>query len=200
MSIFKKQIDFGQFITDAITCSINFYDANFDKFIPLADEFHVLTQKDKEELRESGYSLIVADLMVSCQIHFGKIISNEQIGREVGFIYALFLGKEMHLNKNEIDGKANELKNLLTALEKNEDKEIYRKVDKTKDGLKFLLCSTFAELYSGDNLKDKIVEGKRFAAFKLAKAIAKADLVRTMLKEFEIKYTSIAEDNSGKTQ
>jgi hypothetical protein len=138
--------------------------------------------------------------MVSCQIHFGKIISNEQIGREIGFIYVLFLGKEKHLNKNEIDRKANELENLLIALEKNEDKETCRKIGKTKDGLKFLLCSTFAELYSGDNLKDKIVKGKRFAAFKLAKAIIKTDLVRIMLKEFKIKYTPIAEDSSGKTQ
>jgi hypothetical protein len=195
MSIFKKQIDFGQFITEAISSSINFYDANFDKLIPLADEFHVLTEEDKKELRESGYALIIADLMVSCRIHFGGKISNEQIGRECGFIYVVFLRKVKHLNKNEIDRKTSELENLLTTLEKNEDKETYRKVEKTEDGLKFLLCSSFAELYSGDNLKDRKVEGKRFAAFKLAKAIVKTDLVRIMLKEFKIKYAPMAGDN-----
>jgi hypothetical protein len=30
------------------------------------------------------------------------------------------------------------------------------------------------------------VEGKNFAAFKLAKAIVKADLVETMLKDFKV--------------
>jgi len=182
MVFLKKSIDFGQFVGDAIFNSVNFYDANSEKLIPMADEFKVLDKDDAAELKELGYSLIIADLMISCQVNFSGKISNEETGKAVGFLYTRFLNEVKHLDENEIKRKANTLGKLLGAVEANE-----KKPNNTEEELKLLLCSTFAELYSGENLKDKKVEGKRFAAFKLAKAIVKADIIKTMLKEFKIK-------------
>lgn len=182
MTFFKKKIDFGQFIGDAIFNSVNFYDANSEKLIPMADEFKVLDKDDAAELKELGYSLIIADLMISCQINFSDKISNEEAGKAIGFLYTRFLNEVKHLGENEIKIKTDALGKLLGAVEANE-----KKPNNTEEELKLLLCSTFAELYSGENLKDKKVEGKRFAAFKLAKAIVKADIIKTMLKEFKIK-------------
>lgn len=188
MSFFKKKIDSNRFIADAISGSVDFYDSNFDKLVPLADEFNVLTDDDKAELKEFGYALIVADLMTSCQINFGEKISNEAIGKEIGFIYVRFLGEVKHLDENNINKRTNTIQKLLTAIEANEDKEIYKKAGNPEDNFRFLLCSTFTELYSGDNLADKKVEGKRFAAFKLAKGIVKADIIKIMLKEYRVDW------------
>lgn len=188
MSLFKKKIESSQFIADAISGSVNFYDSNFDKLVPLADEFHVLTDEDKTELKESGYALIIADIMTSCQINFGEKVSNEAIGKEIGFIYVQFLGEVKHLSENDIEKKTSAIQKLLAAIETNEGKEIYKKAGNPEDNFRFLLCSTFAELYSGDNLADKKVEGKRFAAFKLAKGVVKADIIKIMLKEFKVDW------------
>ena len=182
MAFFKKSIDFGQFIGDAIFNSVNFYDVNSEKLIPMADEFKVLDKDDMAELKELGYSLIIADLMISCQVNFSGKTSNEETGKAIGFLYTRFLNEVKHLDENEIKRKTDTLGKLLGAVEANE-----KKPNNTEEELKLLLCSTFAELYSGENLKDKKVEGKRFAAFKLAKAIVKADIIKTMLKEFKIK-------------
>lgn len=181
MAFFKKSIDFGQFIGDAIFNSVNFYDANSEKLIPMTDEFKILDNNDAAELKELGYSLIIADLMISCQINFGSKISNEEAGKAIGFLYTRFLNEVKHLNENEIKKKTDVLGKLLDAIEANG-----KQSGSTEEELKLLLCSTFAELYSGENLKDKKVEGKRFAAFKLAKAIVKADMIKTMLKEFKV--------------
>jgi len=180
MTLFKKSIDFGQFIADAIFNSVNFYDSNSEKLISMADEFKVLDRGDVEELKDFGYALIVADLMISCQINLGYKISDEKIGETIGFLYVKFLNEVKHFNNDKIKRKIDTFEKLLSAVEANEKK------NNTEESLKLLLCSTFAELYSGSNLKDEKVEGKRFAAFKLAKAVVKADMIRTMLKEFKI--------------
>jgi len=184
MSFFKENIDFGQFIGDAIFNSVNFYDANSEKLISMADEFKVLNKNDAVELKELGYSLIIADLMVSCKVNFSGKISNKEIGKTIGFLYTRFLNEIKHLDENEIKKKVDVLGKLLDVVETNE------KSNNTEEELKFLLCSTFAKFYSGGNLKDKKVEGKRFAAFKLAKVFVKADIIKTMLKEFKIKQKS----------
>lgn len=41
MSIFKKKIDFSQFLADLISVQFEFLEKNFDKLIILADEFGV---------------------------------------------------------------------------------------------------------------------------------------------------------------
>lgn len=180
MSFFKKKITLSQLIADSIFSSINFYDSNSDKLISMSDEFKVLDKNDVEELKEVGYALIIADLDISCAINFSDRISNEEIGKAIGFLYAKLLKEEKHLSEEESEKKMNTFLKLLSLLEANE------KGNNTEDGLKLLLCTTFAKLYSGDNLKDKKVEGKNFAAFKLAKAIVKADFVGKMLKDFKV--------------
>jgi hypothetical protein len=49
MSIFKQKINFSQFLADLIILQCDFLQNNFNKLVVLADEFKVLTEKDKEE-------------------------------------------------------------------------------------------------------------------------------------------------------
>lgn len=183
MSLFKKNITVGQFVADAINNSISFYESNIEKMVELSDEYKVMGEKDKKELKEFGYALIIADLMLSGQINFGDKISNEEFGKLVAFIYVKFLNEVKGLEKNEIEKRTDSLEKLLDALESGEDR-----ADGTADGLRFLLCSVFSELYSAGDLKDQKIQGKRFAAFKMAKAVVKTDLINIMLKEFKIDF------------
>jgi len=183
--LFKKSIEFSQFIADAIFNSMNFYDSNFEKMIVMADEFNVLNNRDKGELKDFGYALIIADLIISGSMHFNGRVTSEEMGRVVGFLYVKFLKEARLLNEKEIEKKTNNIGNLLTALEESEGNPVNG--NNTENDPKFLLCSTFSKLYSGDNLKDEKVRGKGFAAFKLAKAVVKSDLIKIMLKEFRVK-------------
>lgn len=185
MSFFKKQITLSQLIADSIFNSINFYDSNSNKLIQMSDELKVLDGNDVDELKELGHALIVADLQISCAVNFNNKISNEKIGEAMGFLYAKYLKEIKKLTETEIEVKMETFFKLLTLLETNEGKNNIE-FEKVSDSLKLLLCTSFAKLYSGDNLKDKKVEGKNFAAFKLAKAIVKSDFVGTMLKDFKV--------------
>lgn len=185
MSFFKKKITLSQLIADSIFNSIHFYDSNSDKLISMSDELKVLDRNDMEELKELGYALIIADLQISCAVNFNDKISNEKIGEAIGFLYGKYLKEIKKITDEEIDKKMETFLKLLTLLETNEENDNVG-FDKVSDSLKLLLCTSFAKLYSGDNLKDKKAEGKNFAAFKLAKAIVKADLVGTMLKDFKV--------------
>ncbi len=49
MGLFKQKIDFSQFLADLISFQYDFLENNFNKLIVLADEFKVLTEKDKED-------------------------------------------------------------------------------------------------------------------------------------------------------
>ncbi len=184
MSLFKKNITLSQFVADVINNSISFYESNNEKMVDLADEYKVMDEKDKNELKDFGYALIIANLMLSGQIHFGNKISNEKFGKLVVFIYVKFFKEVKSLGKNEIEKRIGSLEKLLGTLESSEDR-----ADGTADGLRFLLCSVFSELFSDGNLKKQKVQGKRFAAFKMAKAVVKADLIKIMLKEFKINFS-----------
>lgn len=183
MALFKKSISLSQFAADAVNNSISFYESNSDRMIDMSDEYKVMTEKDKEELKEFGYALIVADLMLSGQIHFGDKVSNEEFGKLAGFIYVKFLKEVKNLTEKEIEKRTDALEKLLGSLESSEDR-----ADGTADGLRFLLCSIFSELYAEGDIKDQKVQGKRFAAFKMAKAIVKTDLIKIMLKELKVDF------------
>ena len=186
MALFKKNISLSQFVADAINNSISFYESNSDRMIDLADEYNVMEEKDKNELKEFGYALIIADLMLSGQIHFGDRISNEEFSKLVGFIYVKFLKEVKNMEENEIEKRTNVLEKILGTLESSEDR-----ADGTADGLRFLLCSIFSELYAEGEIKDQKVQGKRFAAFKMAKAVIKSDLINIMLKEFKVDFSHL---------
>ena len=74
MSIFKKKIDFGQFLADLITHQCDFLGNNFNKLVTLADEFKVLTEKDKEEFLDKAHELIIVDILMSCNQNFYRAI------------------------------------------------------------------------------------------------------------------------------
>lgn len=190
MAFFKKNIDFGQFVGDAILGSVNFYETNADKLIAMADELKVLEENDMTELKELGYSLVIADLMTSCQINLNNKVSNEEIGEAFSFLYARFLGEVKHLTKKEIEPRMQTLIKLIGESEKNGDSPMSDRIKNSsaseEEKFQILLCSTFAQMYSGENLRDKKVEGKKFVAFKLAKAFVKANLIKTILKDFKI--------------
>lgn len=181
MFLFKKKIEFHQFIANAVFNSVNSYDSNFDKMVVLADEFNVLTAKDKDKLRDFGYSLIMVDLIISGTVLFNGDITNEELSREIGLIYVKFLNEVKHLNENEIQQKVDDAMKLINATESAEGSE---------NDLKFLLCSKFAELYSGNKFTDEKIRQKNFAVMKLANALVKADILKLMSKENNIVWNS----------
>lgn len=182
MSIFKKKIKFNQFVADVIYDYMNFLDSNIDKMIPLADEYKSLSEKDTEKLKDSAYSLVINDIMISIGEHLGNKISSENIGYIVGYLYVKYLKEVKHLDENDIKNKTSEFEILFTNLESKVNKS-----GKDKE-LKFVLCHTFAEIYSSENLTDETVKGKNFAAFKLAKSLIKADFVKLMLNEYSVDF------------
>jgi len=115
-------------------------------------------------------------------------ISSEDVGRVVGFLYTKYLKEVKKLNEKEIEKRVKYLLDeLITKIIENEEK--IEKNGGSESDPKFALCHTFSTLYSGNNMIDENVRGKEFAAFKLAKAIVKADLVGHMLKEFKIDFS-----------
>lgn len=177
MFLFKKKIEFPQFIANAVFNSVNSYDSNFDKMVVLADEFNVLTTKDKDKLRDFGYALVIVDLIISGTVLFNNNLTNEELGLEVGTIYIKFLNEVKHLSEKEIQQKVDDAMKLISATESAEGSE---------DDLKFLLCSKFAEIYSGNKLTDEKIRQKNFAAMKLANALVKANILKLMSKENNI--------------
>ena len=186
MAFFKQKIDFGQFVGEAISNSIKSYDANADKWIPMADESNVLNDAEKAELKELGYSLVIADLIVSCGIHFKNKVSSEAISYAVSFLYMRFLKEVKQLTENDIEKQKVALEKLINKATEQSEK-IYEKHNlSADDNLKVALASAFAELYAGDDYRSEKAEDKRFAAFKFAKGIVKVDLVGLMLKEYKV--------------
>ena len=113
--------------------------------------------------------------MVGIINHFNKKISNEDTEKVVTALYVKFLKEVKSLDKNQIKEKVNKLQKVLWA-----------KTDNTQKDLKLRLCFAFSNLYSGENYKDQKYKGKNFAAFKFATAITKADLIKTMLKDYDV--------------
>ena len=91
MSTFKNKIDFGQFLADLITHQCDFLENNFNKLVTLADEFKVLTDKDKEEFLDKAHELIIVDILMSCNQNFCKDLSSEEVGEAVSIVYAQYL-------------------------------------------------------------------------------------------------------------
>jgi hypothetical protein len=198
MSIFKK-IDFSQFLADLITFQCDFLENNFNKLVVLADEFKVLTEKDKEEFLDKAHELIIVDILMSCNQHFYKTLSSEEVGEAVSIVYAKYLTEYKKISKTLAEKKLERAMELFDLVCKAEEetqkrdkhyKEIgyksYPKIGSDVDKQKFYLSSGFASYCVGHDIKSENWEGKNFAAFKLAKGFVKADIVKTMLKEFKI--------------
>ena len=64
----------------------------------------------------------------------------------------------------------------------------FPKIDRDVDKERFYLCSAFAKYYAGEDVKSESWEGRHFAAFKLAKALTKADIVAAALKHYKVTF------------
>jgi hypothetical protein len=199
MSLFKQKIDFSQFLSDLITFQFDFLEDNFDKLIILADEFKVLTEKDKENFLDKAHELIIVDITVRCSQHFYKNLSSEEVGEAVIIVYAKYLTEYKKVLKIVAEKKLEIVMELFELVCKAEEdirkrdenyKKIgyksYPKIDNDIDKQKFYLCSGFAEYCAGEDMKSENWEGKHFAALKLAKGFVKGDIVTNSLKHYAI--------------
>ncbi len=191
MSIFKKKIDFGQFLADLITHQCDFLGNNFNKLVTLADEFKVLTEKDKEEFLDKAHELIIVDILMSCNQNFYKDLSSEEVGEAVSIVYAQYLTEYKKIPKTLAEKKLEKVMELFDLVYKAEEEtqkrgehyeEISHKIYKDIDKQKFYLCSAFSSYCVGEDIKSENWEGRHFAAFKLAKGFVKAGIVKSMLK------------------
>jgi hypothetical protein len=198
MNFLKRKINFSQFIAELIASQFDFLETNFNKLVVLADEFKVLTEKDREVFLEKAHELIISDIMISCNQHF-KNLSSDEIGRIVGSIYVQYLTEYKNIPKTlawETSEKVSELLNLICKAEEEyeEKNEYYKKIgytssfkiDNNIDKQKYYLCSGFSDYYAGEDMKSENWEGKHFAAFKLAKGLVKSDIVAQSLKHYSI--------------
>jgi len=179
MPLLKKKIDFVQFIADAISGSMGFYDSNSERMILMADEFKVLDKNDIEELKELGYALIISDLMVGVIDHFNENVSSDDAEKVVTTLYVKFLKEVKNLDENQIKHRLDQLQKIL-----------WDKTENTEKDLRQRLCFAFSNVYSGDNPNQPKYKERNFAAHKLANAIVKADMIKIMLQEFDIVWES----------
>lgn len=199
MSIFKKKIDFSQFLADLITFQCDFLENNFNKLVVLSDEFKVLTEKDKEEFLDKAHELIVADIFMSCNQYFYHNLSSEEIGKVVGAVYGQYLTEHKKVPESLARKKVDNVVKLFEFADKAEEDiqerdeyykktgyKPYPKINNDIDKQKFYLCRGFSKYCAGEDIKSENWEGKNFAAFKLAKGFVKSHIVKTALKEFKI--------------
>jgi len=201
MSILKKKIDFSEFLGELVTFQFDFLQKNFDKLIVLADEFKVLTKKDREEFLDKAHELIIVDIMMSCYQRFYKHLSSEEVGEAVSIVYGRYLMEYRKLPERLAQTKlekAMELFDLVCKAEEDNQKRVehykkigyksYPKIDKDIDKQKFYVCSGFAKYCTGGDMKAENWEGKNFAAFKLAKGFVKGDIVANALKAYRVTF------------
>jgi len=201
MSLFKQKIDFSQFLADLISFQYDFLENNFNKLVVLADEFKVLTEKDKEDFFDKARELIIVDILMGCNRHFYKNLSSEEVGKAVSIVYAQYLTEHKKVAKTLAEEKLERVMKLFelvckaeedTQKREEENKKIgYKspyKIDNDLDKQKFYLCNGFSNYCAGENVKSENWEGKHFAAFKLAKAFVKGDIVAQSLKHYSIVF------------
>ena len=199
MTIFKKKIYFAQFLADLITFQCDFLENKFGNLIVLADEFKVLTEKDKEDFFDKAHELVIVDILMSCNQLFYKTLSSEKIGENVSVAYGKYLTEYKKLSNilaSEKVGKVMKLLDLVCKAEEEAQKrdeqcemigyESCPKINGDIDKQKFYLCQGFGSYCAGSDIKVENWQGRNFAAFKLAKALVKADIVKIMLKKFKI--------------
>jgi len=186
MTIFKKKITFPQFIADVIFSEFDQFDKYIDEWISMADEFKVLQHEDKEELKELGNALVVADVLTSSLIHFKERITEEDNGRIVATLYIKYMKEAKKYPDQVCEKNRNILAKLLDECN-NFDAQDVKDIKGEDNQSKFALCGAFAKIFVGKtSLLNEVGKGKSFAAFKLAKCLVKADYLAGMLKEYKV--------------
>ena len=74
MSLLKKKITLDQFLSDLIFYQLDFLQKHFDKWIVLADESKVLTDDQKKDFFGKAHELMIADIVMGCNLHFCSMI------------------------------------------------------------------------------------------------------------------------------
>lgn len=197
MSLFKKKINFPQFLADVITFQCDFVEENFSRLAALADEFKVLTEEDKNEFHDKAYELVVVDIMISCCQQFHKHLSSEEVGEAVSIVYAKYLTEYKGMRRTLAEHKLEKVMQFFDLICKEEDYQSRNKQNKEMgynapqiqgdvNEQKFYVCRAFANYCVGEDMKSANWEGRHFAAFKFAKGFVKSGIVGNMLKEFRI--------------
>ncbi len=201
MSIFKKKIYFPQFLAELITYQMDFLEKNFDKLIFLTDESGVLTDNQKKEYLDKAHELIIADIVIGCELHFHNKISSEEVGEAVSIIYGKYLTEYKTVSKMLASKKIEKVMELLEFISKEEEKaqehdehakkigysSPYR-IDNDIDKLKFYLCQAFRDYCVGEDKKSENREGRQFAAFKFARGLVQSDVVTHALKHYSVTF------------
>lgn len=175
MFLFKKKINIDEFTIGAIQISFSSYISNFSAFASLADEYHVLGEKDREELEYLGYSLIIANLIYDFTTHFTAKQNIEITSGRIGFICTKYL-----IQLKKFDEK--EMRKVM-----NQSFRLYEKASDDEKDFKYRLCTVFSELFTGKHKpNNELDNGRHFAAFKFANSLVKADIVEILSKEYSI--------------
>jgi len=201
MSIFKKKIYFPQFLADLLTHQMDFLEKNFDKLIVMADEPGVLTDNQKKEFLDKAHELIIADIVMGCELHFHKEISGEEVGEAVSIIYGKYLTEYKTVSKTLALKKIEKVIKLLELISKEEEKaqehdEHTKKIGYSRpyrivndiDKMKFYLCQAFCDYCVGEDKKSENWEGRKFTAFKFARGFVQADVVTNALKHCSVTF------------
>lgn len=193
MTLFKKKIAFNQYISSALVYQFDFLDENFDKLLDTGET--KFDQKERKRLRELTEALVVADLMVESAIHYPNNLTTEDAGAIVGSIYMQFLLEARNLSKSEANKKEKVLEELLDAYIKAGEQpnpaitDSKQKEMSIEDQLRFSLCSGFAHLFAGKDMRNqKKWTDDSFGSFKLAESIVKANLFEQGLGDNKITF------------
>ncbi len=201
MSIFKKKIQFSQFVCDLIAQQMEFLEKDYNKLTVLADEGKVLEANQKEAILDKANELIIADIMLGCGRHFCNKITDEGVGEVITIAYGQYLKECKNLQIELIETKFNKLSeflNLVSQAEEkmDENKRHYEKlglepsynIDNVNDKMKLCICQAFKEYFLKNIIKTEHNEMAGFAAFKFAMAFILADIVKKAKQYYSIKF------------
>lgn len=201
MSIFKKEIAFGQYLFDLITYQVDFLEKNFDKLIIVADESKILTDRQKEDFLDKAHELLIVDIIMGCNLHFHKDHTSEEIGEDVSIVYAKYLTEYQKLSETLAEKKLEKVIKLLAlwckAGEQAQERDVHYKkmeyispdrIESGIDKMKLYLCNAFCDYSVGEDEESEDWQGRQFAAFKFAKAFVLSDIVGTYLKKVKVTF------------
>lgn len=201
MSIFKKEIDFGQYLFDLITYQMDFLEQNFYKLIVVADESKILTDGQKEEFLDKAHELLIVDIIMGCNLHFHKEHTSDEIGEGVSIVYAKYLTEYQKVSKTLAEEKLEKVIKLLALWCKageraQEHGEHYKETDRILphgigsdiDIMTLYLCHAFCDYCVGEDETSEDWQDRQFAAFKFARTFVLRDIVGTYLREVKVTF------------
>ena len=143
--------------------------------------------------------MIIVDILISCNRCFADNLPDGKIAEITSIVYGKYLTEYKKISKSLPEEKLKEVIELINFAGKAEEdklrqEEYYKKIGcyspyqigNDIDKQKLYLCMGFSQYCAGEFERSNNYEGRQFAAFKLAKAFVKADIVKSTLKEFEI--------------